>query len=91
MYTSIKTQLTKCACPFNIISRINKYIRERERERERDVHFLYYLTLDIVIKCYLLKYRNLRKCPLLHNYFKSSVVYYFVATIYSFEFLVKMT
>ena len=40
MYTSIKTQLTKCACPFNIISRINKYIRERERERERCSFFI---------------------------------------------------
>ena len=37
-------------CPFNIISRVNNYIREREREREREIERVFnYLTLDIEV------------------------------------------
>ena len=43
MYTSIKTQLTQCACLFNIISRINNYIKETEREGEREMFIIFIL------------------------------------------------
>ena len=37
MYTSIKlNDYNVFFCPFNIISRVNNYIRERERERQRE-------------------------------------------------------
>ena len=36
-------------CPFNIVSRVKNYIRERERERDSFLSFFNYLTLVIEI------------------------------------------
>ena len=87
----------RCRKPRLNVCQVPREVSKTEAESrcfpttERFFFFYFYISLGIEINHLLLKYRNLRKYPLLHYYFKSLVVHHFVATIYSFEFLVKMS